>query len=208
MSNDVGRGNGTGTGTGTGMGAGMSSGRRILAVLGLVIANAVLQALLVLPDPYGLGWAADVLALVSLGVLAVCVAAVAVLLARGARASLPRTVLWSAIGIVVVFVAAAIFVLPGFLVIALVPMPIVAAAGGEPALRGAGLLFRRRPIASLLTILLGVVLAVPLWVLAFASSFFITGSVSSLLTWLLVGLVGTGVIAIWTRIQRGRRSHA
>jgi hypothetical protein len=186
-------------------------------VIPVVVLNAIVQALLVLPDVMpGLSLTFIALALVSLLVLIASFALVATALLLSTRA--PVTVggvisvargrflpmLAWAIGLLaVVLIGLVLYVVPGLIVLAITPFLLLAVLDG----RGSPLAVNFRTIGArwgrwLLTIVTMGVLSFLVWLLSALDGFFITGAPGALIGWILIGFVATWFTAAWTLIYR------
>jgi hypothetical protein len=187
-------------------------------VLPVVVGNALVQALLVLPDPIpGQSAYAGVLAALSFLVLLLGAA----LLAASALESVHGPVRWAPAGarsrrslgwfavwfvgwVVVLAVGLALWTWPGLLWLALTPYLLLAASDGRRA--GAATTDLRailaRPVRWLVTtIVVGVVAAIA-WLLAAVTGFFVGGALGSAVTWFWYGLLAAWFLAAWAAVYR------
>jgi hypothetical protein len=186
-------------------------------VIPVVVLNAVVQALLVLPDVMpGLSLTFIALALVSLLVLIASFALVAISLLLSTRASvtvggvisvargrLLPMLAWAIGLLAVVLIGLVLYVVPGLIVLAITPFLLLAVLDG----RGSPLAVNFRTIGArwgrwLLTILAMGVLSFLVWLLSALDGFFITGAPGALIGWIIVGFVATWFTAAWTLIYR------
>lgn len=186
-------------------------------IIPVVIINAVLQGLLLLPGvlPY-LSLTFIVVALLSLVVLigsfglvaAATLQAVEGAVSAATALTTVRTRLlpllgWGIALALVTTLAFALYVLPGFVILALTPYLLLAVIDG-----------RRNPVAVnlrtigarwgrwLITVLIMGVLCFVLWFLAALDGFFITGAPGAIIAWLALGLVSAWFICAWALIYR------
>jgi hypothetical protein len=186
-------------------------------IIPVVIINGVLQGLLLLPGilPY-LSVAFVAVALLSLivligsfGVIAAAmlqavegpVSASAALGTLRARA-LPLLA-WSIGLVLVATLAFALYVVPGFIILALTPYLLLAVVDG-----------RRNPLAVnfrtigarwgrwLITVVIMGVICFVLWFLAALDGFFVTGAPGATIAWLALGLVSTWFTCAWALVYR------
>ena len=186
-------------------------------VIPVVIVNAALQSLLLLPNvlPY-LSIAFIVVSLLSLLVLvkAFNFVAAAMLQAvvgpvewRSVYASPWRRyfvlLAWSVGLLIVVLVGFSLYTLPGFIVLALVPYVLLAVVDGK-----------RNPLAVnfrtigahwgrwLITVVVMGVLSFFLWFISALNGFFITGAPGALIGWLIIGFVASWFTCAWALVYR------
>ncbi|MFZ8926163.1 MAG: hypothetical protein ACO3CU_05320, partial [Candidatus Nanopelagicales bacterium] len=186
-------------------------------IIPVVIINAVLQGLLLLPGvlPY-LSLAFIVVALLSLVVLIGSfglVAAAMLQAVEGAvsaatalttvRARLLPLLGWGIALALVATLGFALYVLPGFIILALTPYLLLAVIDG-----------RRNPVAVnvrtigarwgrwLITVLIMGVLCFVLWFLAALDGFFVTGAPGAIIAWLALGLVSSWFTCAWALVYR------
>lgn len=168
----------------------------------VVILNAAVQALLVVGDPEPV---ADPLfaALVALSFVVLVAALALVVAASDGAFNWPSgsVLLWSVV--VVVAIVGLSFVSP-----LLVPPAIVAAALSSAAAdhpwRGF-IVFRHRPVRSILAILVALVIVAVGWVVSLLLGFFVTGALASGITWLWFGVTGV-VLVCWFGARYRRAS--
>jgi hypothetical protein len=186
-------------------------------IIPVVIINAVLQGLLLFPGilPY-LSLAFIVVALLSLVVLIGSfglVAAATLQAVEGAvsaatalttvRARLLPLLGWGIALALVATLGFALYVLPGFIILALTPYLLLAVIDG-----------RRNPVAVnvrtigarwgrwLITVLIMGVLCFVLWFLAALDGFFVTGAPGAIIAWLALGLVSSWFTCAWALVYR------
>jgi len=186
-------------------------------IIPVVIINAVLQGLLLLPGvlPY-LSLAFIVVALLSLVVLIGSfglVAAAMLQAVEGAvsaaralttvRARLLPLLGWGIALALVATLGFALYVLPGFIILALTPYLLLAVIDG-----------RRNPLAVnvrtigarwgrwLITVLIMGALCFVLWFLAALDGFFVTGAPGAIIAWLALGLVSSWFTCAWALVYR------
>lgn len=186
-------------------------------IIPVVIINALLQGLLLLPGvlPY-LSLAFIVVALLSLVVLIGSfglVAAAMLQAVEGAvsaapalttvRARLLPLLGWGIALALVATLGFALYVLPGFIILALTPYLLLAVIDG-----------RRNPVAVnvrtigarwgrwLITVLIMGVLCFALWFLAALDGFFVTGAPGAIIAWLALGLVSSWFTCAWALVYR------
>ena len=186
-------------------------------VIPVVIINAALQALLTLPNvlPY-LSIAFIVVSLLSLLILvkAYNFVAAAMLQAvagpvdwRGVYANLWHRyfvlLAWSVGLLILVLVGMSLYVVPGLVVIALVPYLLLAVVDGK-----------RNPLAVnfrtigarwgrwLITVAIMGVICFVLWFLSGLNGFFVTGAPAVLIEWLVLGLIASWFTCAWALVYR------
>ncbi len=186
-------------------------------IVPVVVVNAALQALLIWSDPTpGDGIGPLLLALVSAVVFLVSyglVAATALKVADGPvgwhqavatlRANAARYSAW-AIGLAAVTIAGlAVYTIPGLVVLALTPFLLLAALDGQrnPLGANARTIGRRFWRWLLTTVITGAVVLVGNLV-GGLTTFFVRGSVASLLVWVVSGLVLAWFTTAWALIYR------
>ena len=183
----------------------------------VVIVNAVVQSLLVLPGvlPY-LTWAFVLLAVVGFLVMVVSYGMVAAAMLRSVdgqvrwttvlpavRACWPRLLLWSVVLLVAVTVGLALYVVPGILVLALTPYVLLAVVDGRPDPWRTNLrAIRVRWGRWLVTIAMMIVISALMWLLAALDGFFVTGAPAALIGWLVLGLVASWFVCTWALVYR------
>jgi len=171
---------------------------RPLLLAAIVVANAVIQGLLVLGDPVPAG---------DLGFVALAVASVVSLILAAWAGLGVLTSTWTLRGLA--WVAAAVLVtsvlsvlLPPLalvgVVLALIVVP--AAVAGQP-LDGFRA-FRRTRVRHVLAILVVIVVCVVAWVVALLLGLLVTGVAASVATWLLFGVLGVLVLNAWVKLLR------
>ncbi len=180
----------------------MNALTRALVVTGIVVLNAVVQALTVLGDPVpvaSLAFAGSVA--LSVGAIAVSAWAV-VTVVYGAR--------WRWVGLAwmlgTVILAAALSILSPFLapiaiVLGLIVVPGVVAGDGP---LGGFRAFRTHPVRHSFGVVGVIALIVVGWAAALVLGLFVTGFAGALATWLLFGALGALVVAGWR--ERSRHS--
>lgn len=168
---------------------------RALAVVGIVLAHAVLQALTVLGDPVpivSLGFAASFA--LSLVLLAVAAWAATTLILR---APWHWTGLAWMLGLVVIATALSIVApvaTPLALLVGLVLVPsVIAGTGPLGGLRA----FRQHPVRHVFGLLGALALIVVGWAAALVLGLFVTGFVAAVATWVVFGALGALVVAGW-----------
>lgn len=192
-------------------------GRAPLAFLVAIVANAAVQAVLVLPGTVpGTSVLSWLLALVSLAalVLAAALATAAGLGAVTGRMSLGASVasaarhlgrfaLWCVLLSVAVTLGLALFTVPGLLVAAVTPYVLLAASDG----RGNALVTDLRAIAQrpgrwlATALIMGAVLLVS-WLVSALSGFFVGGAVSAFVSWLWFGFLFCWFTCAWAVVYR------
>jgi hypothetical protein len=191
-------------------------------IVPVILVNAVLQALLIWPDPTpGEGIVPLLLALVSAVVFLVAyglVTATALHVADGPvgwgqakttlRVNGMRYAAW-AIGLAVVTIAGlAIYTIPGLVVLALTPFLLLAALDGRANPLGAnfhtmGRRFWRWLVTTVITGLVVIVGSL----LSGLTTFFVRGSIASLLVWIVSGFVLAWFTTAWGLIYRSAWSE-
>ncbi len=178
----------------------MNALTRALVVTGIVVLNAVVQALTVLGDPVpvaSLAFAGSVA--LSVGAIAVSACAV-VTVVHGAR--------WRWVGLAwmlgTVILAAALSILSPFLapiaiVLGLIVVPGVVAGDGP---LGGFRAFRTHPVRHSFGVVGVLALTVVGWAAALVLGLFVTGFAGALATWLLFGALGALVVAGWRERPR------
>ncbi len=186
-------------------------------VIPVVIINALLQGLLLLPGvlPY-LSVAFIVVALLSLIVLIASFGLVAAAMLQAVQGSVSasaalatlRTRLlpllgWGAGLALVATLGFALYVIPGFIILALTPYLLLAVIDGS-----------RNPVAInfrtvgarwgrwLITVMIMGVICFVLWFLAALDGFFVTGAPGAMIAWLALGLVSAWFTCAWALVYR------
>ena len=190
-------------------------------ILPVVIVNAVLQAVLVLPGlrPYlTIGFALTsvvsfVLLAVSFGLVAMAMLQAAQGPVRprdvflGFRARAVPIVLWALVLVLVITLGFALYVVPGFIVMAITPYLLLAVADG-----------RRDPVRTnfrtigarwgrwIATLVACAVVLLLLWLAMALDGFFIGGPGGVLIAWLGLGVVASWLVCTWALIYRSVNS--
>lgn len=186
-------------------------------LLPVVIVNALLQGLLLLPGvlPY-LSLAFVIVALLSFVVLVASFGVIAAAMlqavegpvsARAALSTLRARALpllaWSLGLALVAVIGFALYVVPGFIILALTPYLLLAVVDGK-----------RNPLAVnfrtigarwgrwLVTVVVIGVICFALWFLAALNGFFVTGAPGAIIAWLALGLVAAWFTCAWALIYR------
>ena len=186
-------------------------------VIPVVIVNAALQALLLLPNvlPY-LTVAFVIVSLLSLLILvkaynfvaaAMLQAAVGPVEWRAVYANLWHRyfvlLAWSAGLLILVLIGVSLYVVPGLIVIALAPYLLLAVVDGK-----------RNPLAVnfktigarwgrwLVTVIIMGVLSFGIWFLSALNGFFITGAPGAFIGWILIGFVASWFTCAWALVYR------
>jgi hypothetical protein len=192
-------------------------------ILPVIVLNAGLQALLILPDPTP-GWNAPA---IIIGVLSALVFVVAYALIAGTALRVSDgKVGWStALGVVrpnaaryalsalalaiVVVIGLALYTVPGLVVVALTPYLLLAALDGQrnPLASNFAIVGRRfwRWLATIAIVGLVVVIG---WLMAGLFAFFIRGSLASFAVWFVGGLVIAWFTAAWALIYRSANASS
>lgn len=190
-------------------------------VIPVVIVNAVVQGLLLLPGvlPY-LTLPFIVVALLSLAVLVLSFTLVATAMLRATTGhvgwadvttGLGRRFLlvlaWAAGLLVVVLIGVSLYVVPGLIVIALTPYLLLAVIDGK-----------RNPIAVnfrtigarwgrwLITVIVMGILCFVIWFLSVANGFFVTGAPGAIIEWLAIGFIAAWFTCAWSLVYRSVNS--
>ncbi len=186
-------------------------------VLPVVVLNAVVQALLVLPDPIpGQSSYAGVLAVASFVALLVTAALLTAsalesvlgpvhwgAAAARARRSAAWFALWFVVWVAVGAVGLALWTWPGLLWLAVTPYLLLAASDGHRGAIVAGLrAIAARPVRWLVTTLIVGIVAGVAWLLGAVTGFFVGGAVGSALTWFWFGLLAAWFLAAWAAVYR------
>lgn len=186
-------------------------------VIPVIIVNAALQALLLLPNvlPY-LTVAFVIVSLLSLLILvkaynfvaaAMLQAAVGPVEWRAVYANLWHRyfvlLAWSAGLLILVLIGVSLYVVPGLIVIALAPYLLLAVVDGK-----------RNPLAVnfktigarwgrwLVTVIIMGVLSFGIWFLSALNGFFITGAPGAFIGWILIGFVASWFTCAWALVYR------
>ncbi len=176
--------------------------------LPVVVADAVIQALLVASDPvptFSIGFGALVVTSAAAVVIALWCSAVAAEAAvggvpRAAPARIrqrPAVAVWvlgvglvaALAGLVQPLLAPLVLVLGGFVLAA-------AATGRRNALTGLQVLWRS-PLRSMVTVVLAVLAFALSWIVALVLGLFLTGVAAAALTWVWLGVVSTLLLCRW-----------
>lgn len=186
-------------------------------VIPVIIVNAALQALLLLPNvlPY-LTVAFVIVSLLSLLILvkaynfvaaAMLQAAVGPVEWRAVYANLWHRyfvlLAWSVGLLILVLIGVSLYVVPGLIVIALAPYLLLAVVDGK-----------RNPLAVnfktigarwgrwLVTVIIMGVLSFGVWFLSALNGFFITGAPGAFIGWILIGFVASWFTCAWALVYR------
>lgn len=186
-------------------------------LLPVVIINALVQGLLLLPglQPY-LTIPFILVSLLSFLVLVASFGLVAAAMLQAVEGSVSVSeaastlrsralplLAWSLALVLVATLAFALFVVPGFIVLALTPYLLLAVVDG-----------RRNPVAVnfrtiaarwgrwLVTVVVMGVLCFGLWFLSALDGFFVTGAPGAIIAWLALGFVSAWFICAWALIYR------
>lgn len=186
-------------------------------LLPVVIVNALLQGLLLLPGvlPY-LSIAFALVALLSFVVLVVSFGLIAAAMLQATegpvsvsaavdtlRARTWPLLAWSLGLVLVATLGFALYVVPGFVVLALMPYLLLAVIDGK-----------RNPLAVnfrtigarwgrwLITVVLMGVICFVMWFLSALDGFFVTGAPGAMIAWLVLGLISAWFICAWALIYR------
>lgn len=186
--------------------------RRTLLITAVVLANAVVQALCVIP---GLTPAASpgFVSLLAGSVLALVAAATVVVVLVGAPGPLRPRVLRALAAVVVALVvvgalavASPAAVIPALLVAFVVASP--AGNTGATALSGLRAL-AWHPVRAVLLVLVTLLVIAALAIGALLLGFFVTGGLGAFLTWVAVGGLAALIARAWARLAlRPRRGRA
>ncbi len=186
-------------------------------VFPIVVANALIQGLLILPGalPYlTLGFVLT--ALVSLVTLVVSFALVsaAMLQAVEGPVSVRETVLlararlwplfaWSLALVLVATLGLALYVIPGLVVLAVTPYLLLAVVDGRPRPLAVNFkVLRARWGRWLVTLVVVAGVCSALWLLSALDGFFVTGTGGAMIGWLAIGLVSSWLICAWALVYR------
>lgn len=186
-------------------------------IVPVVIVNAAVQALLVLPNANpGLSIGFILLALVSLVVLIASFALVAsalLLATRGrvrladavaqARGRLLPVLGWAVGLLVVVLIGLMAFVIPGLIVLAVTPFLLLAVIDGKAS----PLAVNFRTLGArwgrwLITVILMGVISFVVWLVSALDGFFVTGAPGALIGWILIGFVASWFTCAWALLYR------
>ncbi len=183
-----------------------------------IVINAVIQAIIVLPDPMAeFGAYSVVMGIISYLVIIVSFGFVCATALRAAtkqaggiagtrellRPRLVPFVLWMIGWTVVVLVGLALWQLPGYLLFIITPFLMFAVIDGKPNPVGAnfraiGNRFGRFLVTAIIQLILWGILTLFVGL----NTFFITGSVASVLFWIVGGFVITWFTCAWALIYR------
>lgn len=182
--------------------------RRVLLLAAVVLANAVVQALCVIP---GATPAVDppFLALLAASALSLVAAATAVVaLVGGPGARRLRALLAVVVALVIVGALAVVSsatVVPSLLVAFVLVSP---AGDSDATAWGGPRAFARHPVRAVLLAALTLLVLVVLVVAALLLGFFVTGWLGSLLTWIVVGAAAALLVRAWAGLARRPRRIA
>ncbi len=197
-------------------------GRSSSIVFPVIVINAALQALLLLPGFLpGVNLAFIVAAVLSYLILVACytVAATAILAAidggisggSGVRAALadsparfPAVLGWSLLLLLATIIGLSLYVVPGLIVLAVLPFLLIAVIDrrSNPLAANFATLGKRWG-RWLLTIVIMAALCGALWLMATVTGFFIGGALGALIAWLVLGVIAAWFTAAWALIYRG-----
>ncbi|WP_022877296.1 hypothetical protein [Microbacterium sp. B19] len=174
--------------------------KRLLLIAAVVLANAVVQALCVIPGATP-SVAPLFLALLAASVLSLVAAATAVVAVLGGSGARWLRAL-AAVVLALVIVGALAVASPVALVPALlVALVIVSPAGNPDATAWSGLrAFAWHPVRAILLAVVTLVAFVVLAVGALLFGFFLTGWLGSFATWVVVGAVAAVLARAWARL--------
>jgi hypothetical protein len=192
-------------------------------ILPVVLVNAVLQALLIWPDPTpGLNLLAIVIAVLSatafLSAYAL-LAAAALRVPDGkvnwasaltvVRANLGRYSMYAVgLGIVVVL-GLAVYTVPGLLILAVTPFLLLAALDGQRNPVGANFAtIGRRFWRWVVTVVIAGLVVTIGWLMAGLFAFFIRGMLASFVVWLVAGLLVAWFTTGWALIYRSAQASS
>lgn len=186
-------------------------------VLPVVLANALIQGLLLLPGslPYlTIGFVLT--ALVSFVVLVLSFALVSATMLQAvegpvsvrevilvARRRVWLLLAWSLGLVLVATVGLALYVIPGLVVLAVTPYLLLAVVDGRANPLGVNFtVLRARWGRWLVTIVVVAAVCLALWLLSALDGFFVTGSGGAIIGWLGIGLVSSWLICAWALVYR------
>ena len=186
-------------------------------VLPVIVINAIVQGLLLLPGtlPYlTVGFVITTLAsFIALAVSFTFVSASMLQAVHGA-VSTPsvlaalRTRIWPVLAwsfglIVVVTVGLALYVIPGLIVLAVTPYLLIAVVDTAPNPLATNFrVLRARWGRWLVTIAIVAFICLLMWLLSALDGFFVTGTGGAIIGWLGIGLVSSWLICAWTLVYR------
>lgn len=194
-------------------------------VVPTIVINALVQALLVLPDPVpGQNWWFWPLILISFLALVKSyhvVASAVFLVIDGSDGPAWRAVIWSlrrrlllllawAVALlVVVVIGLSLYLVPGLIVILLTPFVLLAVVDGHsrPLATNVATIRDRWGRWLLTSIVMGILCAM-LWVPFGLNGFFVTGAPAALIAWLVLGVVASWFITAWALIYRSVNAPA
>jgi hypothetical protein len=186
-------------------------------VVPVVVVNAALQAILLMPEllPY-LSLPFIVVALLSFVVLALTFGVVAATMLQAVEGPIDARrswavlrsrwlalLAWSFTLVVVVTLGFALYVVPGWVIVALTPYLLLAVIDGRPR----PLIVNFRTVRArwgrwLVTILALGVLCLILWLLTLVVTFFVGGPGGALIGWIVLGFVAGWFTCAWALIYR------
>lgn len=186
-------------------------------VVPVVVMNAALQAFLLMPGllPY-LSVPFVVVALFSFVALALAFGAVAATMLQAVEGPIDARFSWSALRfrwlpllawsfglVVVVTLGFALYVVPGWVILALTPYLLLAVIDGQPG----PLIVNFRTVRArwgrwLVTILALGVLCLILWLLTLVVTFFVGGPGGAFIGWSALGIVASWFVCAWALIYR------
>jgi hypothetical protein len=192
-------------------------------IVPVVVLNAALQALLILPDPTpGLNAPAIVLGVLSALVFLVAyalIAATALHVPEGhvgwatalgvVRRNATRYAVSALVLAIFVVIGLALDTIPGLLIIALTPFLLLAALDGRRNPLGAnfatiGRRFWRWLVTTTIT---GLVVVIG-WLLAGLFAFFMRGMLASFIVWTVAGLLGAWFTTAWALVYRSANASS
>ena len=186
-------------------------------VVPVVVVNAALQAILLMPEllPY-LSLPFIVVALLSFVVLALTFGVVAATMLQAVEGPIDARrswavlrsrwlalLAWSFTLVVVVTLGFALYVVPGWVIVALTPYLLLAVIDGRPR----PLMVNFRTLRArwgrwLFTILALGVLCLILWLLTLVLTFFVGGPGGAFIGWIALGIVASWFVCAWALIYR------
>lgn len=195
----------------------MQMGRAWRVLIPVIVVNAVVQALILLPGtlPY-LSLPFVVLAVIGFVVMVISAGLVAatMLRPRGQAARLGEAarvvkdrlwplLLWSVVLIALVTVGLSLYVVPGLLVLAASPFLLLAVVDGQRRPWVVNLrVIAARWARWLVTVVVMAAICAVLWLFSALDGFFVTGAPAALIGWLVLGLVASWFLTAWALVYR------
>jgi len=184
----------------------------------IAVINAVVQTLLIVPQPiFGLNTPVF-LALAAVSTMSILLATTAILgtiLIIGEQPMSMRNIVrrirprfwlflgWTALWLVLIVAGLLVWIIPGLIVAAVFPFVGIAIADGNPRPFATNFQAIRAHLGAFLAALSATfVVLIVMYLVGAGLAFLLPGAVAAFLTWIYVGLIGAWVIRGWVRLYR------